>query len=73
DLRAQDLSSGTLMITVNEGKIESISLDDETPRSLKMAFPGMIGKTLNLRDIEQGMERLNRLPSQQVAIDIQPG
>ncbi|KTL62259.1 ShlB/FhaC/HecB family hemolysin secretion/activation protein [Photorhabdus laumondii subsp. laumondii] len=73
DLKAQDLSSGTLMITVNEGKIESISLDDETPYSLKMAFPGMIGKTLNLRDIEQGMERLNRLPSQQVAIDIQPG
>ncbi|EQB98608.1 ShlB/FhaC/HecB family hemolysin secretion/activation protein [Photorhabdus temperata] len=73
DLKAQDLSSGTLILTVNEGKIESISLDDETPHSLKMAFPGMIGKTLNLRDIEQGMERLNRLPSQQVAIDIQPG
>ncbi|ETS29314.1 hemolysin activation/secretion protein [Photorhabdus khanii NC19] len=72
-LKEQDLSSSTLTIAVNEGKIESISLDDETPRSLKMAFPGMIGKTLNLRDIEQGMERLNRLPSQQVTIDIQPG
>lgn len=72
-LKTQDLSAGTLIITVNEGKIESISLDDKTPRSLNMAFPGMIGKVLNLRDIEQGMERLNRLPSQQVTIDIQPG
>ncbi len=72
NLKAQDLSSGTLFITVNEGKIESISLDGETPLSLKMAFPKIVGKTLNLREIEQGMERLNRLPSQQVTIDIQP-
>ncbi|MCC8464608.1 ShlB/FhaC/HecB family hemolysin secretion/activation protein [Photorhabdus bodei] len=72
-LSAQDLSSGILIITVNEGKIESVSLDGETPLSLKMAFPSIVGKTLNLRDIEQGMERLNRLPSQQVTIDIQPG
>lgn len=33
----------------------------------------MAGEVLNLRDIEQGMEQLNRLPSQQVNIDIQPG
>ncbi|WP_350304327.1 ShlB/FhaC/HecB family hemolysin secretion/activation protein [Photorhabdus viridis] len=72
-LRAQDLSTGILIITVSEGKVESISLDDETPLSLKMAFPGIVGKTLNLRDIEQGMEQFNRLPSQQMTIDIQPG
>ncbi|WP_275428219.1 POTRA domain-containing protein, partial [Enterobacter hormaechei] len=35
--------------------------------------PGLVGDVLNLRDIEQGMEQLNRLPSQQVVIDIQPG
>ncbi|MCC8422919.1 MULTISPECIES: ShlB/FhaC/HecB family hemolysin secretion/activation protein [Photorhabdus] len=72
-LRAQDLSTGILIITVSEGKVESISLDDETPLSLKMAFPGIVGNTLNLRDIEQGMEQLNRLLSQQMTIDIQPG
>ncbi|MBS9444263.1 ShlB/FhaC/HecB family hemolysin secretion/activation protein [Photorhabdus heterorhabditis] len=72
ELKVQDLSSGTLIITVNEGKVESISLDGEIPLSLKMAFPKIVGKTLNLREIEQGMERLNRLPSQQVTIDIQP-
>ncbi|MCT8350444.1 ShlB/FhaC/HecB family hemolysin secretion/activation protein [Photorhabdus kayaii] len=72
-LRAQDLSTGTLIITVSEGKVESITLDGETSLSLKMAFPRMVGNILNLRDIEQGMEQLNRLPSQQITIDIQPG
>ncbi|GKW17469.1 peptide transporter [Pectobacterium carotovorum subsp. carotovorum] len=72
-LQEQDLSGGTLIISVSEGKIEAIRIDGETPLAIKMAFPGLEGRILNLRDIEQGMEQLNRLPSQQVAIDIQPG
>ncbi len=72
-VQEQDLSSGTLIISVSEGKIEAIRMDGETPMTIKMAFPGLEGRILNLRDIEQGMEQLNRLPSQQVAIDIQPG
>ncbi|MEH0833610.1 ShlB/FhaC/HecB family hemolysin secretion/activation protein [Pectobacterium cacticida] len=72
-LQEQDLSSGTLIISVSEGKIEAIRLEGETSLALNMAFPGLEGRILNLRDIEQGMGQLNRLPSQQVAIDIQPG
>ncbi|XRZ02916.1 ShlB/FhaC/HecB family hemolysin secretion/activation protein [Xenorhabdus stockiae] len=71
-LNAQDLSNGILTIKVMEGKISAILLDGESPLALKMAFPHMVGKPLNLRDIEQGMEQLNRLPSQQITIDIQP-
>ncbi|CAM3912965.1 ShlB/FhaC/HecB family hemolysin secretion/activation protein [Xenorhabdus thuongxuanensis] len=71
-LKAQGLSTGILTITVTEGKVGSILLDGETPLALKMVFPNMVGKVLNLRDIEQGMEQLNRLPSQQITIDIQP-
>ncbi|WP_051894545.1 ShlB/FhaC/HecB family hemolysin secretion/activation protein [Xenorhabdus bovienii] len=71
-LKEQDLSTGILTITVTEGKVGSILLDGKTPLALKMAFPSMVGKPLNLRDIEQGMEQLNRLPSQQITIDIQP-
>ncbi|WP_255523188.1 ShlB/FhaC/HecB family hemolysin secretion/activation protein [Xenorhabdus sp. PB62.4] len=71
-LKAQDLSTGILTITVTEGKVGSILLDGETSLALKMVFPNMVGKALNLRDIEQGMEQLNRLPSQQITIDIQP-
>ncbi|QPT15804.1 Hemolysin transporter protein shlB precursor [Serratia rubidaea] len=71
-LQAQDISTGILTISVSEGRIASISLDGEKTLALNMVFPGMVGDVLNLRDIEQGMEQLNRLPSQQVGIDIQP-
>lgn len=71
-LSAQDLSNGILTIRVMEGKVSAILLDGESPLALKMAFPGMVGQPLNLRDIEQGMEQLNRLLSQQITIDIQP-
>lgn len=71
-LKAQDISGGVLIISVSEGRIGSITLDGKEMLALKMAFAGLIGRVLNLRDIEQGMEQLNRLPSQQVNIDIQP-
>ncbi|WP_233527571.1 ShlB/FhaC/HecB family hemolysin secretion/activation protein (plasmid) [Serratia sp. PAMC26656] len=72
-LPGQDIAGGELTVAVSEGRIEGINLDGQESLALKMAFPGSVGSVLNLRDIEQGMEQLNRLPSQQVAIDIQPG
>ncbi len=72
-LPEQDIAGGTLTVAVSEGRVEGITLDGQDTLALRMAFPGLVGHVLNLRDIEQGMEQLNRLPSQQVAIDIQPG
>jgi hemolysin activation/secretion protein len=72
-LQAQDISTGELVISVSEGRVESITFEGEDSLAVRMAFPRMIGGILNLRDLEQGMEQLNRLPSQQVNIDIQPG
>ncbi|MBH1922524.1 ShlB/FhaC/HecB family hemolysin secretion/activation protein [Serratia surfactantfaciens] len=72
-LQEQDISRGVLTVSASEGRIESITQNGEQTLALKMAFPGLVGGVLNLRDIEQGMEQLNRLPSQQVTIDIQPG
>ncbi|NIC28583.1 POTRA domain-containing protein [Serratia plymuthica] len=69
-LQDQDIAGGTLIISANEGRVESITLDGENTLALRMAFPGRVDEVLNLRDIEQGMEQLNRLPSQQVSIDI---
>ena len=37
------------------------------------AFPGLEGHILNLRDIEQGMEQINRTRATPVQIEIQPG
>jgi len=71
-LTEQDLSHGELRIVVLEGKLRHIRLEGESPRMLKMVFPGLEGKVLNLRDIEQGMEQINRLRSQPVQIEIVP-
>ncbi|MDV0916573.1 POTRA domain-containing protein, partial [Enterobacter asburiae] len=68
-LTEQDLSGGQLNIVVLEGRLEAIRLEGETPRMLKMAFPGRVGGILNLRDIEQGMEQINRLRSEPVQIE----
>ncbi|HEY4436977.1 MAG TPA: ShlB/FhaC/HecB family hemolysin secretion/activation protein [Lelliottia sp.] len=71
-LTEQDLSGGQLNIAVLEGKLADIRLEGETPLMLKMAFPGLKGRVLNLRDIEQGMEQINRLRTTPVQIEIIP-
>lgn len=69
----QNLADGELHITVLEGKLQAIRLEGGPSRQLNMAFPGLIGKLLNLRDIEQGMEQINRLRATPVQIEILPG
>ncbi|PHM72339.1 ShlB/FhaC/HecB family hemolysin secretion/activation protein [Xenorhabdus sp. KJ12.1] len=71
-IKPQSVIQGDLTISVVEGKINSITIDDEHLLALKLAFPNMTGKILNLRDIEQGFDQINRLSSYQVNIDIQP-
>ncbi|MGQ8817302.1 ShlB/FhaC/HecB family hemolysin secretion/activation protein [Serratia sp. NA_13] len=72
-LTEQDLSRGELRLLVLEGRLEKILLEQHEDRMLKMAFPGLQGNILNLRDIEQGMEQINRLRQQPVQIEILPG
>jgi hemolysin activation/secretion protein len=71
-LTEQNLSHGTLNITVLEGKLEAIHLQGASARQLNMAFPTRAGRILNLRDIEQGMEQINRLRITPVQIEIIP-
>ncbi|VVN64939.1 ShlB/FhaC/HecB family hemolysin secretion/activation protein [Pseudomonas fluorescens] len=68
----QDAQS--LDIIIEEGFVESIELEDPTQAvSLQGAFPGMLGKPLQLRDLEQGLDQLNRLRSLDLTADIAPG
>lgn len=71
-LTEQNLSHGILTITVLEGRLEEIRLQGARSRQLKMAFPTGAGRILNLRDIEQGMEQINRLRTTPVQIEIIP-
>ncbi|MDD0975620.1 ShlB/FhaC/HecB family hemolysin secretion/activation protein [Pseudomonas fontis] len=75
-LPQQDLSSRHLEIQVVEGRLEGLSGDADsgvTQRELAMTFPGSVGETLNLRDIEQMVDQLNRLPSNRAQMALTPG
>ncbi|WP_343575841.1 ShlB/FhaC/HecB family hemolysin secretion/activation protein [Pseudomonas sp.] len=73
-LPQQDLSGGELKIIVVEGRFEGF---DESvlasPRELAMTFPGRTGDVLNLRDLEQLVDQINRLPSRQAQMELVPG
>jgi hemolysin activation/secretion protein len=74
-LPSQDLSTGLLRIQVVEGVIERIVVSDGGSGSMRVAnaFPTGPGELLNLRDLEQGLEQINRLSSNNAQLDIQPG
>lgn len=69
----QDLSSHQLILQIIEGHIETIEIENSPGRLVHQIFPHQQGNILNLRDIEQGLEQLNRLSSAKYTIDIRPG
>ncbi len=70
----QDLSDGSLELQVVEGYAEAIVPGDPESRiNLQTAFPGIVGNILNIRDIEQGLDQLNRLPSNDATMRLLPG
>ncbi|MFR0688904.1 ShlB/FhaC/HecB family hemolysin secretion/activation protein [Enterobacterales bacterium AE_CKDN230030158-1A_HGKHYDSX7] len=73
-LPQQDLSSGELKIIVVEGRFEGFDQSElASERELAMAFPGATGEVLNLRDLEQLVDQINRLPSRQAQMELVPG
>lgn len=72
-LTPQDLRTGVLHLKVLEGRLQAIRMDGAPASELAMTFPGLEGRVLNLRDVEQGMEQINRTRSTPVQIEILPG
>ncbi|WP_421548852.1 ShlB/FhaC/HecB family hemolysin secretion/activation protein [Pseudomonas sp. QD4] len=73
-LPAQDLSTGELKIVVVEGRLESLDSSAlASSRELAMTFPGQVGDVLNLRELEQLVDQLTRLPSRQAELELAPG
>ena len=74
----QDLSPGTLRLTLVPGRIAAIRFADGAASAsasslgLHTAIPAQPGDLLNLRDIEQGLENLKRLPTADADIQIEP-
>lgn len=84
----QAVTGGELHVTVVQGRIESIKLNanpqDHAPqdhdsqrsgekRRVRLAFPSGAGEVLLLPDLEQGIDQLNRVPSAQAQLALEPG
>nr|WP_313688330.1 ShlB/FhaC/HecB family hemolysin secretion/activation protein [Pantoea sp.] len=71
----QDLSQGELKLAMVPGTIRRILYADGSDERafLYSAMPAREGKLLDLRDIEQGLENLQRLPTVEDSMQIVPG
>ena len=73
-LPEQNLKQGRLRLAVVPGRIHQIRLKDGPgDRGLASAFPLGAGDILNVRALEQGLEQLGRVPTQQATMEIVPG
>ncbi len=68
----QDLAGGRLELRIVEGVLRSLRVVPPDSASAATAFPGLEGEVLNLRDLEQGIDQVNRLGSNAAKIDIEP-
>lgn len=71
----QDLSSGVLRLVVMPGKVQKVIFTEDSSQysTLFAAMPARAGNLLDLRDIEQGLENLQRLPTVQASMEMVPG
>lgn len=70
----QDISKGILNIQIVGGYIGDIRFAEENSRAdWQSAFPVRPGDLLNLRDLEQGLEQLKRVQSQEADFQLVPG
>lgn len=71
----QNLKEGVLVFQVLEGRLDGIELNENELRDrlqVATAFPGMKEEVAYIRDIEQGLEQINRLVSNRATMDIVP-
>lgn len=79
-IEPQQMEAGVLVLTVTPGKVAKIRFEENDQRpqdagrisAFPNKFPMQEGDVFNLRDAEQGLENLRRLPSTQSNIRIEP-
>ncbi|EJZ19938.1 ShlB/FhaC/HecB family hemolysin secretion/activation protein (plasmid) [Rhizobium sp. Pop5] len=73
----QDISKTRILrLLVVEGTLSDIYLNGQKVAgntSLATAFPGLIGRVVNIRDIEQGLDQMNRLQANDAKSAMLPG
>lgn len=71
----QDMREGFLSLTLILGRIRAVRFAQpiEPRANVIHAMPMQVGDILNLRDIEQALENLKRVPTAEADIKIEPG
>ena len=73
-LPQQPIEQGRLRIVVVEGRLEGLDGSAmASPRELAMAAPTKAGDVLDLRQLEQLVEQISRLPSRAAQLELAPG
>lgn len=81
-VEAQNLGSGRLRMRIIPGRVQALRLaspetgytsSGKLPSLLASASPARPGDVLNLRDLEQTLENLKRVPTAEADIRIEPG
>jgi hemolysin activation/secretion protein len=69
----QDLKSGVLTLHIWEGRIAQVRSEQEGEPLPKLAWAFESADVLNLRDVEQSLDNLHRLPSLRPRIEVEAG
>ncbi len=84
-LPEQNLKEGKLLLRLHIGRVAAVKMvtpvasasgavaADVSWGTWRNAFPVSKGDILNIRDLEQGLEQMKRLPSQTVTTKLEPG
>lgn len=73
-LPEQNLADGSLDVRVIEGELAEIRFNGKIAAHWQAGvFPGLVGTTVNLRDIEQGLEQIRAMPSYSAEMEIIAG
>ena len=69
----QGIQDGIFKVVIVEGQLEDIVMRDGKKIQFKNIFPNIKTGILNMRDIEQGLDQLNRMSSTIAKSEIKPG
>ncbi|MCX8508757.1 MAG: ShlB/FhaC/HecB family hemolysin secretion/activation protein [Rhodobacteraceae bacterium] len=73
-LPEQDLTDGSLDIAVVEGKLADIRFNGQPDRRWQaMVFPGLVGKPVQIRRIEQGLDSIKGMNNRQATMEVDAG
>ncbi|MEJ6405103.1 ShlB/FhaC/HecB family hemolysin secretion/activation protein [Yoonia sp. 2307UL14-13] len=73
-LPEQNIADRSLDITVVEGELSAVRFNGENrPVWQAIVFPSLVGKSANLREIEQGLEIIRGMPAYDATMEISAG